>query len=303
MSITPNILPKRFDDKATANCTGIVDQKNKVKKRTVSGSQRLISWQVMGWPQVETLHFPPGAKERNKIKSTASRRTGLPFSGEELTRRYWKNLSAYPRSDKVPHMCFPSVERYIRTNVALFIFIKCKPDFWKKATVQKSASGNYSGSVAGQAISIYRISSQYKTVEFVFCLGTPSDPLNGLGFSSVNMGNTKIKGSRCVLDGSGDNRRKPEGGHHPFIPILIPNKQLTTAPMLPKSQQCAIPSNDSTWFSKYRYRHMGKNWVSNWATKYSLGEEVCALQQPDGKYRLGICDNFVLARSHHRDWE
>ncbi len=299
---------KRFGDKATVTA-GIVDQKNKVKSELYldhSGDQ--LAGYVQGDLKWKRFTFSAGARaEQNKVDSITEDWTPVFRGG--INAQVLKGT--YLRTSFGQGYRFPSVaERYIRTNVgSLYIYPNANLTSEKGYSAeigfrQLFRFGSWTGYLDAAGFQ-----SQYKNMmEFVFAIwGTPSDPLNGLGFSSVNVGNTKIKGVDASLMAQGTIAGNLKAAIMLAYTYLDPKQTTYDSAYVAKASNAQYRGSDSTDFLKYRYRHMGKADLELSYKKYSLGGSLrcnSRMENIDWVFATTLFDAISppgLGITHYRD--
>ena len=112
-------------------------------------------------------------------------------------------------------------------------------------------------------------------MEFAFAQwGRTGDPLNGFGFSSVNVGNTEIKGIEVSMNGSGLLGKKVKldllAGYTYMDPRQLSYTDFYVQNVDEYDDQAHLGS-DSSNFLKYRYRHLARFDADATYGSWSLG--------------------------------
>lgn len=263
---------KRFGEKATVTA-GLVDQENKVKSELYldhSGNQ--LAAYVQGDVKWKILTFSAGARvEQNKIDSI--REDWNPVFRGGINAHILKGT--YLRASIGQGYRFPSVaERFVRTNVgSLYIYpnpgLNSEKGYSAEVGFRQVLKfGSWIGYFDAAAFQ-----SQYENMmEFIFAQwGKPSDPLVGFGFSSVNVGKTKIKGFDLSLMAEGKIVGELSATLMLSYTYLDPKQTTYDSAYVAKAGIGQVRGSDSTDFLKYRFRHMGKADLEFNFRKFSLG--------------------------------
>lgn len=266
---------KRFGEKATITA-GVVDQENKVKSELYldhSGNQ--LAAYIQGDVKWKMLTFSAGARaEQNKIDSI--REDWTPVFRGGINAHVLKGT--YLRASVGQGYRFPSVaERFVRTNVgSLYIYpnpgLRSEKGYSAEIGFRQVLKfGNWIGYLDAAAFQ-----SQYDNMmEFIFAQwGKPSDPLVGFGFSSVNVGRTKIKGVDVSLVAEGKIASDLNATLMLSYTYLDPKQTTYDSAYVAKAGSGQVRGSDSTDFLKYRFRHMGKADLEFNFRKYSLGSSL-----------------------------
>lgn len=299
---------KRIREKLTLT-TGIVEQRNVIKSELYSDHD---GNQLAGYLQADykwkMFTFSAGARaEQNKVDSISEDWTPVYRGGINIHVL----KETYLRGSYGQGYRFPSVaERFVRTNVgSLYIY----PDSILRSEKGYSAEvGLRQGLKAGTwlgyiDVAVFR--SEYKNMmEFVFAKwGKPTDPMLGYGFSSLNVGNTRIDGIdvSLMLQGkiAGDLSATFIAGYTYLDP-----KQLSYDSAYAAKAGYGLRGSDSTDFLKYRYRHMGKADLELDYRRFSLGGSVrynSKMENIDYIFVLGLLDAAFrpgLGIQHYRTY-
>lgn len=147
-------------------------------------------------------------------------------------------------------------------------------------------------------------------MEFTFAQwGSPVPPSFGVGFSSINIGNTRIKGFEVSLAGEGSLSEKTTirllGGYNYLDPRLVSFDKTWAS----KIDTAALYGSDNTTFLKYRYRHTAKLDIEVNRPKWMLGTSIrynSFMENVDNIFVSSAIDYFFPGfgvgyyRDHHR---
>ena len=181
---------------------------------------------------------------------------------------------------------FPTIaEKFIRTQVGP---IRIYPNDSLRSETSWNAEigikqGFRIGKFQGYADAAYFLQRFKNNIEFNFgAFGALSDPLFGLGFASLNIGNTEVSGLDFSIAGQGKIGKNGLAmllGYTYTNPIsLEPNKPYPVIDLTSKNVTYARSSSDSTgYLLKYRFQHVFKadaeitrgNWVFGASVRYN----------------------------------
>lgn len=252
-------------------------------------------------------HFSINNPTVSSSDSTKTTKEGKPVFRAGANLRIHK--ATFVRASFGQGYRFPTIaEKFIRTQVGP---IRIYPnDSLKSETSWNAEIGVKQGfrinKFQGYFDAAYFIQKFYNNIEFNFgAFGQLSDPLFGLGFASLNIGNTQVTGVDFSLAGQGNIRKTGIAmliGYTHTNPIsLEPNKAYPVIDISTKNVTYARSSSDSTgYLLKYRFQHVFKadmeitrgKWVCGASVRYNsymqnidkifedLDEILGALQQP-----------------------
>ncbi|MFM2285074.1 MAG: hypothetical protein RLZZ543_571 [Bacteroidota bacterium] len=178
---------------------------------------------------------------------------------------------------------FPTIaEKFIRTQVGP---IRIYPNDSLKSETSWNAEiglkqGFKIGKFQGYADFAYFLQRFTNNIEFNFGqFGTYADPLFGLGFASLNIGNTQVSGLDVSLAGQGTIRKTGLAilfGYTYSNPIALqPNLPYPVVDISTKNVTYARSSSDSTgYLLKYRFQHVFKADAEVTHGKWILGASV-----------------------------
>ncbi len=264
----------RFNDYITAT-GGLLYATNNVNSELYgdhTGTQRAIyvqdgakwrGWNFSGCARAEKHRVD----ERNE-KWTPVIRTGLNY---ELTEGTFLRAS-YGQAYRFPTVA----ELFVKTNLGdLNIFPN--PDL-QSETGWSAEIGVKQGFRIRKwqgYVDLAVFQNEYKNMmEFTFGPWGGSFSFDDIGFSSVNIGHTRIKGAELTVGGSGDLGKNSTltviGGYTYLEPYLLSYDSSLTPPIDPKN----IIGIDSSGFLKYRFRHTFKMDAEFNRPKWMLGGSV-----------------------------
>lgn len=178
---------------------------------------------------------------------------------------------------------FPTIaEKYIRTQVGpIRIYpndtLRSESSYNAEAAVKQ---GFRIGNFQGYADIAYFLQRYKNTIEFNFGqIGTFADPLFGLGFASLNIGNTRVRGWEATLAGQG---RIGKTGIQLLAGYTYTNP-VTLDPQIPYPIKISgnqygtynLSGSDSTGNRlKYRFQHLAKGDIELTRGKWMLGASI-----------------------------
>jgi len=175
---------------------------------------------------------------------------------------------------------FPTIaEKFIRTAVGP---IRIYPNDSLKSETSWNAEIGFKqgfkiGNFLGYLDAAYFIQSFQDNIEFNFGVFGPPDPsqLFGLGFSSLNIGNTEVKGVDISLAGQGKIGKTGIAllaGYTYTLPVALEPNLPYPVKLEGKQLTYAWSSSDSTgYLLKYRFQHIAKADIEFTRGKWSLG--------------------------------
>ena len=181
---------------------------------------------------------------------------------------YQLHKSTYLRSSFGQGYRYPTIaERYIKTNVgSIYVY----PNDTLKAESGWSGEiglkqGLQFGSWSGYVDAAYFWTEYQDMMEFTFGkYGKMTDPLNGLGFKSVNIGNAVIKGVDLSLTGGGKIGA--------FNLMMLAGYTFMDPKQLDFDAKKDTIKNSAKYnILKYRYKHIAKFDIEGTYKKFSLG--------------------------------
>jgi iron complex outermembrane receptor protein len=266
---------KKFFEKLSLT-TGIVSNLSKVNSELYgdhNGSQ--LSGYLQGDLKLGRVSISAGMRaEQNKVDDVSDELTPVFRSGVN----YHVFKETYLRASVGQGYRFPSIaEKYIRTDIS-GVNIFPNPDLLSEEGLSMEAAvrqgfrlGHFIGFVD---FAVFQ-NNYYDMIEFVFAQWeTGSDPLANLGFKSINVGDTRIRGLELTTGLSGsiskDFSITLQGGYTYLDP-----RQLTYDSMyVQKVGSENVMGSDSTDFLKYRYQHMVRGDLEFVYRKISFGTSL-----------------------------
>ncbi len=256
---------KQFADLVTVTA-GAVNQYNTVASQLYGNhTSRNTALYAQGDLQYKALVFSLGGRlESNRIDTVKDNVTPVFRTGANYA--FYKNT--HVRASYGQGYRFPSIaEKFVKTNIGSIVIypndsIQSESGWSAEVGLQQGFQiSNWKGYIDAA----YFVNRYTDMMEFTFGVyGPPSPPVYGLGFKSVNVGNTQIKGLDFTLAGD---------GNFGFTPVSVLIGYTFINPIAtdfnPAVDTLYNSSNEN--ILKYRYGQMFKSDVQVGIRKFSVG--------------------------------